>query len=201
MGQIMYITLMFNNKFLSQGVLCLLEVLEIRHKYVFIESFSHYLKKDLRGEIIIFSDYSFSVSNLHKNYSLLNDKCMYAFLNGSGKRGKIQLSSNMDSIKEFILDALGNKLSQERDYIGKHYLTKQEIEVMHALTKGISAKDIAVNKGVSTKTVYSHTRNALNKLGFKKKIDFIFFFLRNKNENPFGIISNLNHFECTKGNS
>lgn len=191
----MYITLIFNNIFLSQGVLCLLEALEIRHKYVFLESLSDYLKTDCREELIVFSDYLFSASNLHAHYSLFNDKCMYAFLNRSEKRGAVKLSSDINSIKEFIFDALSNNLSQERDYIGKHCLTKKEVEIMSALTKGISAKDIAIDKGLSTKTVYTHTRNALNKLGFKKKNDFIFSFLKNKNENALGIINNINYLE------
>lgn len=50
-----------------------------------------------------------------------------------------------------------------------HLLTNREIEVLKCLAQGLSNRDIALKLSISTRTVTTHVRNILDKLGVENR--------------------------------
>ncbi|MFL7870545.1 MAG: response regulator [Anaerolineales bacterium] len=51
----------------------------------------------------------------------------------------------------------------------KHVLTDRELDVLRCLAQGMSNNEIALNLSISTRTVTTHVRNLLNKLGLDNR--------------------------------
>lgn len=70
----------------------------------------------------------------------------------------------------------------DKDKSGKPHqqmLTKREIEVIKLLSEGLIAKEIASNLFISTETVITHKKNALEKCHCKNTAELISFCIRN----------------------
>ena len=57
-------------------------------------------------------------------------------------------------------------------------LSKREREVLHLIADGLSAKEIAVELGISTKTVEAHRTSLMRKLGVRKATELVRYALR-----------------------
>lgn len=66
------------------------------------------------------------------------------------------------------------------NYHIKFNLTHREKQMLHMLRKGESNKEIALKLGVKLKTIYSHRRNLMMKLGCENRIMFHKLFLKNR---------------------
>jgi DNA-binding NarL/FixJ family response regulator len=72
-----------------------------------------------------------------------------------------------DAAQDLLLDrAIGGE--PERPH---HRLSSRELEVVRMLSRGMRATDIAVELGISVKTVSTHRTNALAKLGLANTIE------------------------------
>lgn len=62
-------------------------------------------------------------------------------------------------------------------------ISNAEIRLVHCLRRGMKIKEIAFEMGLSTKTVYSHQYNMMDKFGLNNKTELCIFILNNiKNE-------------------
>ena len=57
-------------------------------------------------------------------------------------------------------------------------LTPREREVLHLIADGLSAKEIASDLGISTKTVEAHRTSLMRKLGARKATELVRYALR-----------------------
>lgn len=83
--------------------------------------------------------------------------------------------SNTKNILNFFLtkEISGN-------YHAKLHLSLREKQILSMLRRGESTQEIAEEFGVKLKTVYTHRRNLMNKLGCRNRIAFQKLFLNNK---------------------
>lgn len=86
------------------------------------------------------------------------------------------LSEISDKLMYFITNA---NTETNTGYIKKHQLSllsRREIEILILYINGF--KEISISKifAIATKTVYSHKRNAMKKLGIQRDIDLLNFF-------------------------
>ena len=72
-----------------------------------------------------------------------------------------------------VLDTSGN-------YHTKYRLSLREKQMLSMLSRGESNQEIAEEFGVKLKTIYTHRRNLMNKLGCKNRITFQKLFFNNK---------------------
>lgn len=57
-------------------------------------------------------------------------------------------------------------------------LSPREREILHRIAEGLSAKEVAVDLGVSTKTVEAHRTSLMRKLGVRKATELVRYALR-----------------------
>ncbi|ROR14635.1 regulatory LuxR family protein [Erwinia sp. JUb26] len=91
---------------------------------------------------------------------------------------EVAVLDKTSSLKEIISffareDTPGN-------YHIKFNLTHREKQMLNLLRKGESNKDIALKLGITLKTIYSHRRNLMMKLGCENRIMFHKLFLKNR---------------------
>lgn len=78
--------------------------------------------------------------------------------------------SSASSSSEPIIE-LGSK--------AKGHLSKREMDVLLQIKEGLRNPEIAVNLGLSTKTVENHVRSILQKLGAKNRTEAVVIALKN----------------------
>ena len=83
--------------------------------------------------------------------------------------------SNTRSILNFFL-----KKETSGNYHTKYRLSLREKQMLSMLSRGESNQEIAEEFGVKLKTIYTHRRNLMNKLGCKNRITFQKLFFNNK---------------------
>ena len=83
--------------------------------------------------------------------------------------------SNTRSILNFFL-----KKETAGNYHTKFQLSLREKQILSMLSRGESNQEIAEEFGVKLKTIYTHRRNLMNKLGCKNRITFQNLFFNNK---------------------
>jgi DNA-binding NarL/FixJ family response regulator len=66
-----------------------------------------------------------------------------------------------------VLIAAGHAITVRADLVAG--LTAREVEVLRAIARGLSTKEIARSLGVSPKTVDNHTQNVFSKIGVKTR--------------------------------
>jgi DNA-binding NarL/FixJ family response regulator len=84
--------------------------------------------------------------------------------------GRIYVS---DAMAQTILERVGNHETVAEDPLSS--LTDRELEVFHAIGRGLSTAAIAEQLGVSVKTVETYRSNIKNKLNLKDAADLIRF--------------------------
>ena len=57
-------------------------------------------------------------------------------------------------------------------------LSAREREVLHLIAEGLAAKEIAVQLGISTKTVEAHRTSLMRKLGVRKATELVRYAVR-----------------------
>lgn len=82
--------------------------------------------------------------------------------------------------EKYICEEIKNILSEqmfnaEEVHTGLHELSTREMEIISYLKKGFSSKEIALDLGISTKTVEVHRYNILKKLNLKNTASLINF--------------------------
>ena len=82
---------------------------------------------------------------------------------------------NTRSILNFFL-----KKETSGNYHTKFRLSLREKQMLSMLSRGESNQEIAEEFGVKLKTIYTHRRNLMNKLGCKNRITFQKLFFNNK---------------------
>ncbi len=80
------------------------------------------------------------------------------------------------SVMHHVVDSLTRK--EEEDGSGLGLLTQRERDVLHRIGEGLSSKEIAVELGVSVKTVDSHRSKLMEKLGIHKVSGLVRFAIR-----------------------
>jgi DNA-binding NarL/FixJ family response regulator len=75
-----------------------------------------------------------------------------------------------------IVEQLRNPKSQGEDPFS--ILSGREREVLHLIAEGLSAKEIASDLGISTKTVEAHRTSLMRKLGVRKATELVRYALR-----------------------
>jgi DNA-binding NarL/FixJ family response regulator len=79
--------------------------------------------------------------------------------------------------KRYITQEMGERLADHMTEVGSHVphevLSDREFEVFHLLAGGIRTADVAKQLYLSPKTIYSHRRNILYKLGLESNSDIV----------------------------
>jgi DNA-binding CsgD family transcriptional regulator len=70
------------------------------------------------------------------------------------------------------------KAADEMAKYAEGQLTSREQEILSWLSHGLSYKEIAWNLKISLHTVRNHTRNAIEKLGAKSKVEAVVTYVR-----------------------
>ena len=70
-------------------------------------------------------------------------------------------------------------------------LTPREKEIFHLLVKNYSTKDIARKLNISEKTVRNHISNVIQKLGVKSRIQAVFLYNRDGDEDEIKKLASL----------
>lgn len=83
--------------------------------------------------------------------------------------------SNLKSILNFFL-----KKEMQGNYHAKFHLSLREKQILSMLSRGESNQKIAEEFGVKLKTIYTHRRNLMNKLGCRNRITLQNLFFNNK---------------------
>ena len=114
------------------------------------------LASDKKAVAFASSDLAYYNSEIYKDIAVLDKK------------------SSLKEIISFFArdDTLGN-------YHTKFNLTHREKQMLNLLRKGESNKEIALKLGIKPKTIYSHRRNLMMKLGCENRIMFHKLFLKN----------------------
>ncbi|MGP1192553.1 helix-turn-helix transcriptional regulator [Serratia sp. CY54039] len=88
----------------------------------------------------------------------------------------IDLRLNVDELTEKIISLSRREWGGEFNMdVDDRRITKNEEAIMTLFLSGFDAKKIALEEGRSIKTIYSHRRNALTKLGFKNINEYIIY--------------------------
>ena len=88
----------------------------------------------------------------------------------------IDLRLNVDELTEKIISLSRREWGGEFNIdVDDRRITKNEEAIMTLFLSGFDAKKIALEEGRSIKTIYSHRRNALTKLGFKNINEYIIY--------------------------
>lgn len=82
--------------------------------------------------------------------------------------------SNAKSILNFFL-----KKEMSENYHKKFHLSLREKQMLSMLSRGKSNQEISEEFGVKLKTIYTHRRNLMNKLGCRNRITFQKLFFNN----------------------
>ena len=79
--------------------------------------------------------------------------------------------------KRYIPQEMGERLADHMTQAGSHVrhevLSDRELEVFYLLAGGIRTADVAKQLYLSPKTIYSHRRNILYKLGLESNSDIV----------------------------
>jgi len=90
-------------------------------------------------------------------------------------KGQFYLSPQ---IAHVVVNGFNNKLSSENSTRPASLLTSREREVLQLITEGTKTDEIGQQLTISPKTVESHRRNIMEKLGFKHPVELIKYALR-----------------------
>ena len=144
------------DKYFTLGLVELLGVELIDNFYVIIDlDFNSLSREDLtyfpNKKVVAFasSDLAFYKSELLEKVTVLDKK------------------SNAKSILNFFL-----KKEISGSYHIKFNLSMREKQILSMLCRGESNQDIADEFGIKIKTIYTHRRNLMKKLGFKNRMAF-----------------------------
>ncbi|MCS3432300.1 helix-turn-helix transcriptional regulator [Klebsiella sp. BIGb0407] len=144
------------DKYFTLGIIELLGVELIDNFYVIVDLDSNSLSsEDLiyfpDRKVVAFasSDLAFYKSESFEKVTVLDKKC------------------NAKSILDFFL-----KKEISGGYHTKFNLSMREKQILSMLCRGESNQEIADEFGITIKTIYTHRRNLMRKLGFKNRMAF-----------------------------
>lgn len=152
------------DKYFTLGLIELLGVDFIDNFFVIIDLDSNELSGSDRAyfsdkKVVAFasSDLAFYKSEVFEEITVLDKK------------------SNIKSILNFFLKKGGSG-----NYHTKFNLSLREKQILDMLSRGESNQEIADEFGIKMKTIYTHRRNLMNKLGCRNRIAFQKLFFSNK---------------------
>jgi DNA-binding CsgD family transcriptional regulator len=167
-----------------------------------LDNFFYFVKGNINYvDFFVFASalYNKKIINFYLNQRDILEQFVYDFKNKASKlitqgvSNKIILPENMqlrledinsDSIQlsesQTDLSTIKNQ-SQIIHYLGRSIkCTKREMDCLHLLSSGYTAKEVAIQFGISPRTIENHINNIKSKFGLNRKPDIIKAFLKSK---------------------
>jgi len=106
-------------------------------------------------------------------------------LKRSGRREMLNAIRQVHEKGAFLTSTITQEVLQEYSHSGRNnksdegHLTERERQVLHLITEGNSNKEIALELGISPKTVSVHRTNIMSKLNVQNTVELIRFATKN----------------------
>jgi DNA-binding NarL/FixJ family response regulator len=197
-----------SNQYFTQGLCALLQIEELRSDTTV--TFLTHLNRYLADLIIVtdapfafFKAYPTEMMKARRNVFLIQDNLQYRIVSQTLYRVSIiKRSDSINTVRQLIETAFKqyNDSANDDALCKSPSLTLREGQVLTAIAQGLQLNRIAKQLGVHIKTVSSHKRAAMRKLGFSRNYE-LYLWLCNQDGLPQNLIEALSLSPHRKNNA